>query len=75
MAFGAAPSQYAAYSSYYNRGVAQVALNRTLNSHNNFLLQTGHLKQNLRKITSIQIPLGYSSIVVVLFSKGISLKR
>jgi hypothetical protein len=68
MLFGGAAQRRYAHSSV-------VSLNRTLNSHNNFLYKVGHLNSNLRQITSIQVPKGYNQLVVYVFAEGYAIKR
>jgi hypothetical protein len=38
------------YANYGMAGNQAVTLNRKLNTHNNFLLQVGHLNANLKRI-------------------------
>lgn len=72
--FGSSASHSAMYR--MPGGVAAgVTLNRSLNSHNNFLHRVGHLSANLSKIHSIRVPKGYSHLTVYLISPTILLRR
>jgi len=52
-----------------------IALQRKLNSHNNFLGQTGHLSANVKVIKGIRVPLGYNQLSVIVFTEDTSIKR
>lgn len=52
-----------------------IAINRNLNSHNNFLYRVGHLSSNLRQINSITVPKGYNQLVVYLYTNNVTIKR
>ena len=54
---------------------ASISLNRSLNSHNNFLERVGHLHSNVKQIKSITVPKGYNQLVVYLFSGNCVIKR
>ena len=54
-------------------GKRAVTLHRGMNSHNNFLAQTGHAVTNLGSTTFV-IPNYYSQVVVYLVNDNITLK-
>lgn len=58
----------------FGRGPA-CTIQRSLNTHNNFLKVTGHLNSNVSALTSVKIPKGYSHIVVFLFSEDTTIKK
>lgn len=62
------------YSRMYGQQ-ASISLNRSLNSHNNFLERVGHLHSNVKQIKSITVPKGYNQLVVYLFSGNCVIKR
>ena len=83
MMMKAAP-QRASYSSSYSNalfgaaggaGKRAVTLQRSLNSHNNFLASAGHLSANHKVSAQISIPRGYSHIIVYLFHGQTATKR
>lgn len=80
---GAYLSKDSAYGSSYNQQMNMlygksmpqgVTLHRGMNSHNNFLAQTGHTITN-NFSTSFEIPPHYSQVVVYLVSDNVTLKR
>ena len=56
-------------------GKRAVTLQRSLNSHNNFLASAGHLSANHKVSAQISIPQGYSHIIVYLFHGQTATKR
>ena len=64
--------QYALKAGGYG---STITLQRKINSHNNFLGQAGHLSANIKEIKGIKVPLGYSQLIVQVFTNETAIKR
>ena len=55
--------------------VRSITIQRSFNSHNNFLAEAGYLSSNQTNFAKISIPKGYNHITVYLFHGQTSTKR